>query len=145
MADLLVKPTDTNQFLDLNSSHLYHCKKRIPYSQALRLNRICSDNERFDKRSNDLEEWLMEREYNGKMIKKQILRVREHSRKDHLEREKNEISEPELTFSITYYPGFQNIRNILRELHLLLGPDKEHKKVFPDVPAVGFHNGKNLI
>ena len=27
---------------------------------------------------------------------------------------------------------------------MLLAPDKEHKKVFPDVPAVGFHNGKSL-
>ena len=70
----------------------------------------------------------MERGYNGKMIRQQILKAREHSRKD-LEREKAETSEPRLTFNITYYPIFQNIRNILQELH---------KKVFPDVPVVGF-------
>ena len=119
-------------------------QKRIPYSQALMLNRICSDKEGFDKRCNDLEEWLMERGYNGKMTKKQILRAQEHSRKDLLEREKTETSEPQLTFNITYYPGFQNIRNILQELHFLLAPDKEHKKVFPDIPVVEFRNGKNL-
>ena len=38
-ADLFVKPADTHQFLDPTSSHSYHCKKGIPYSQALRLNR----------------------------------------------------------------------------------------------------------
>ena len=27
---------------------------------------------------------------------------------------------------------------------MLLAPDKEHKKVFPDVPIVGFRNGKSL-
>ena len=27
---------------------------------------------------------------------------------------------------------------------MLLAPDKENKKVFPDVPVVGFHNGKTL-
>ena len=86
----------------------------------------------------------MERGCNTKMIRKQILRAREHCRKDLLEREKTETSEPKLTFTITYYPVFQNIRNILQELHLLLGPDKEHKKVFPDVPVVGFRNGKSL-
>ena len=74
MTDLFVKPTDTHQFLDPSSSHPYHCKKGVPYSQALRLNRICSDNESFDKRCNDLKGWLMERGYNGKMIRKQILR-----------------------------------------------------------------------
>ena len=46
--------------------------------------------------------------------------------------------------NITYYPVFQNIRNILQELHLLLAPDKEHEKVFPNVPVVGFRNGKSL-
>ena len=46
-------------------------------------------------------------------------------------------------FNITYYPVFQNIRNILQELHLLLAPDKEYKKVFPDKPVVGFCNGKS--
>ena len=85
MADLFVKPTDTHWFLDPSSSHPYHCKIGIPYGQALRLNRICSDNESFDKRCNNLERWLMEREYNGKMIRKQILRAREQSRKDFLE------------------------------------------------------------
>ena len=144
MTDLFVKPTDTHKLLDPSSSHPYHCKKGIPYSQALRLNRICSDNESFDKRCNDLEGWLMERGYNGKMIRKQTLRAREHSRKDLLEKEKTETSEPKLIFNITYYPVFQNIRNTLQELHLSLAPDKEHKKIFPDVPVVGFRNGKSL-
>ena len=98
MADLFVKPTDTYQFLDPSSSHPYHCKKGIPYSQALRLNRICSDIESFDKRCNDLEGCLMERGYNEKMIRKQILRVRERFKKDLLEREKTKTSKPRLTF-----------------------------------------------
>ena len=70
MTDLFIKPTDTHQFLDLGSSNCYHCKKGIPYSQALRLNRICSCNKSFDKRSNDLERWLMETRYNGKILEK---------------------------------------------------------------------------
>ena len=86
----------------------------------------------------------MERGYNGKIIRKQTLRTGEHSRKDLLEREKAETSESKLPLNITYYPVFQNIRNILQELHLLLAPDKEHKKVFPNVPVVGFRNGKSL-
>ena len=86
----------------------------------------------------------MERGYNGKMIRNQVLRAREHSRKDLLERGKAKTSERRLTINITYYPAFQNIRKILQELHLLLASDKEHKKVFPDVSVVGFRNGKSL-
>ena len=101
MTDLFVKPTNTHQFLDPSSSHLYHYKKGRLYSQALRLNKICCDNESFDKHCNDLEEWLMEMGYSEKIIRKQLLRAPEHSRKDFLEREKPETSEPKLTLKIT--------------------------------------------
>ena len=141
---MFVKPTDTHQFLDPNSSHPYHCKKGIPYGQALRLNRICSDNTKFDKHCNDLEKWLMERGYNEKMVRNQILRAREHSRIDLLERKEQQLSEQKLTFNITCYPTFQNVRAIMEELHKLLTPNKEHSKVFPNVPVIGFRNGKSL-
>ena len=32
----------------------------------------------------------------------------------------------------------------MEELHILLTPNKEHKKLFPNVPVIGFRNGKNL-
>ena len=115
--DLFVKPTDTHQFLDPSSCHPYHCKKGIPYSQTLRLNRICSNNSNFDKRCNELENLLFEKGYSEKMIRKQVLRAREHSESD----------QKKLTFNITYYPVFQNVRSILQELHILLTPDQEHK------------------
>ena len=118
---------DTHQFLDLASSHPYHCKKGIPYSQALRLNRICSDNENFDKCCKYLEKWLIKRGYKDKMIRNQISRAREHSRNDLLEREKPQMSEQKLTFNNTYYPAFQNVRTIMEELHILLTPNKAHK------------------
>ena len=49
-----------------------------------------------------------------------------------------------LTFNITYYPPFQNVRSIMKEQHTLLTPNKEHKKVFPNVPVTKFRNGKGL-
>ena len=44
LTDLYIKPTDTHQYLEFSSCHVYHSKKSIPYSQALRFNRICSEN-----------------------------------------------------------------------------------------------------
>ena len=32
----------------------------------------------------------------------------------------------------------------MEELHILFTPTKKHKKLFPDVPDVGFRNGKSL-
>ena len=62
MTDLFVKPRDTHQVLDQSSFDPYHYKKGIPYSQALSLNGICSDNDSFEKNCNDLEGWLMKRD-----------------------------------------------------------------------------------
>ena len=104
----------------------------MPYSETLKINRDCSDNESFDKRCNDLERWLMERGYNDKMIKKTNMKsLRAFHEKP--------PSEQKLTFSVTYYPIFQNIRNTLQEFHLLLVPNKEHK----NVPVVKFCSGKS--
>ena len=71
--DLYVKPTDSHQYLQSSSCHPFHCKKGIPYSQALRLNRICSETSSFDKRCNDLERFLLERGYSSKLVRKEIL------------------------------------------------------------------------
>ena len=53
----------------------------------------------------------MDKCYNEKMIRKQILRAREHSKNDLLEREKQQMSEQKLAFKITYYPAFQNVNS----------------------------------
>ena len=71
--DLYVKPTDSHQYLQSSSCHPFHCKEGIPYSQALRLNHICSETNFFDKRCNDLERFLLERGYSSKLVQKEIL------------------------------------------------------------------------
>jgi hypothetical protein len=52
--DIYNKPTDTHQYLSPQSCHPQHCTNSIPYSQALRIKRICS-NEQTTK--NDLGNW----------------------------------------------------------------------------------------
>ena len=53
-----------------------------------------------------------------------------------------------ITFNITYYPIFKNMISILKELYILLTPDKQRKKVrrkvFIDIPRIGFKNGNSF-
>ena len=130
--------------MSIPSSDPYHCKKSIPYSQALRLNRICSNNAFFDQRCNELEHWLHERGYSERVVRQEILKARKIPRNELLQKEHNHPEENKLTLNITYYHAFQNTKTILEELQILLAPDKEHQKVFPNVPIVGFRNGKSL-
>ena len=45
---------------------------------------------------------------------------------------------------MTYHPVFRDVRKILEELHVILSSDDGHKKVYPDVPMIGFKINKNL-
>ena len=128
--NLFVKPIDTHQFVHPISCHPYHRKPGITISQTLKQNGICSDNSNFNNQRNALERWLLEKGYIGKMVRKQILRSREPSRESPLEKVKLESNEQKVTFNTTYCLVFQNVKSILQELHILLKPDQEHKKVF---------------
>ena len=66
----------------------------------------------------------MERGNNKKLIRKQILRAREHSRNDLLETENPEMSQQKLTFNIIYYVAFQINRSMMEKLHVLLASSK---------------------
>ena len=98
----------------------------------------------FDRRCNDLEKWLIERVYSKREVRKQILRARGFSRDSLLDRENTREEQNKITFNLTYYPVFQNVKKILAELHLLLTPDVSHKTVFTNVPTIGFKNERNL-
>ena len=86
----------------------------------------------------------MERGCSERMARMQILKARGASKDSLLEQGKTRTSESNLSLNITYYPVFQNVRSILEELQILLAPDKEYQKVFPQVLIVGFINGKSL-
>ena len=49
-----------------------------------------------------------------------------------------------LDISRTFYPAFRYLKSQLKELHVILACDEAHKKVFPEVPIIGFKNNKNL-
>ena len=142
--DLYVKPTDSHQYIFPSSCHTSYCKKGIPYRQTLRLNRICSNNEFFNKRCNDLEKDLLERDYSEKMVRKEILRARAIPRDALLAKVNNQETQNKITFNITYHPVFRDVQKIFEELHVILTFDDGLKKVLPDVPMIGFKINKNV-
>ena len=66
------------------------------------------------------------------------------SRDSLLDRENTREEQNKITFNLTYYPVFQDVKNFLAELHLLLTPDVAHKAVFTNVPITGFKNNRSL-
>ena len=66
--DVFSKPTDAHQYLNFKSCHAPHIKKGIPYSQALRLKRSCSDDNNLKKRLQELKGYLVKRGYDSGFV-----------------------------------------------------------------------------
>ena len=127
--DLYVNPTDAHQYLHASLCHVSHCKKSIPFSQALRLHRICSENAFFDKRCNELEVLLKERSYSDKLVRGKILKARKFSRSEVLNKRKRVGNNCRFVFNITYYPVLPKLKNVLSQIHLLLTPEYSYSWV----------------
>ena len=142
--DLYVKPKDSHQYLQSSMCHPFHCRKGVPYSHALKLNCFCSETNSFDKGYNDLERCLQERGYSSKLVGKEITCTRKIPRNELLDQEKSQGNDSKLKFNVTYYPVFRHLKNQLKELLVILACDEHHKKVFPEVPIIGFKSSMNL-
>ena len=57
------KPTDPHSYLLYSSSHPNHTKQPIPFSQFLRLRRLCSEDEDFQSKSLEMREFFVQRGY----------------------------------------------------------------------------------
>ena len=114
--DLYIKPMDTHQYLEFSYCHVNHSKKPIPYSQALRFNRTCSENRFFDKRCNQLECWLKDRGYNETVVRQQILKARKFTRKDLLNQDCKTKGRNKLVFNFTYHLAYSKLKHILSNI-----------------------------
>lgn len=147
VSNIYRKPTDTQQYLNMKSCHPPHVKKSIPYSQALRIKRICDSDQSFERESKQLKSVLEKRGYSRNLVENQIERVRRLKRSDLLEdgsRSSRLDSQQQITLVIDYHPALLDVYKILRDLQILVEYSAVLKKVLPIVPLLSFRRAKNL-
>ena len=136
--DLFTKPTDKHLHLLSSSCHPHHTKKAIPFRLALRLRlrlrlrRICSTDDEFKHRINELKTYLLARGYNN-FLEKQFLRAANISRTNALQT-KRKASNDVVPFVVTYNPALPRISNILRKHFNTLHSSNRCKDVFNKQP-----------
>ena len=81
--DLCTKPTDTHQYLHMNSCHPNHVKKAFAFSPATRILRICSDPATAQSRCNELIEYLLRRGHGRRRTQLEVHRAIEAYRNQH--------------------------------------------------------------
>ena len=70
------------------------------------------------------------------MVRKRIIKVRVFSRDTLLDKVKEVRKNDRLALTLTYRPPIISFQNVLNEAHILLIPNKKHRKVFGDKPPI---------
>jgi hypothetical protein len=111
--DLYSKPTDKHQYLSPSRCHPNHCFKSIPFSQAIRVKRICSTVEATKQRLGDLRHHFKRRGYNDKVIESGFSKASEISCNNPLEYKEKNINK-RVPLVLIYHPPLEKIPGIVR-------------------------------
>ena len=141
--DLHVKSIDTHQYLLSSSCHPNHIKKSIPYSLALRIRRICSTDDNFKQRTNELLEFLCQRGHKRDYVKTQINKAFNVPRKNTLYYQ-HKKSNDRTVFVTTYNPSLPNFNNIIKKYYPILTASDRCKNAFRDPPLLAYRRPRNL-
>ena len=110
--DLYTKPTDSHNYLNYKNAHPRHCRNGIPYSQFLRLKRICSKEQTFNHQCREMSKNFLKEDYLAGVIRKAFAKVFHTDQQPLLnpvmiEDDTNQ-DEEERTFLITtFHPNFR--------------------------------------
>ena len=139
------KPTDAHGFLLYTSSHPPACRNSLPYSQLLRLRRLCSDYDDFLDRSSEMIEFFRRRSFPDSILSSAWLRVRHLSRLDTLtDSQSSSSSSDRVKLVLTFHPHNFSVRRIMLKHYSLLQSDPDTRAAFHDLPLVAYRRDKNL-
>ena len=132
--DLYVKDIDRHQYLHYTSGHPYHTQKSVVFSQALRLNRVCTFEKDFERRMAGIKQWFAKRDYPQDLINSEMSKVKF----PYVENKYNNSKEKGIPFVVRFHPLLKSLGGILNKNYRLLQMNDEVKKVFSLQPIVSF-------
>ena len=142
--DLFNKPTDKHNYLLPSSCHPPHCTKNIPYSQALRIKRICSSETDFEIRTNELSNHLRKRQYFRGSIENAVKKARDTPRSGTLTYKTRQPNSNRVPLVTEYHPGLPPLAKFIRKHLPILQSTARLKSIFSDPPIVAFSRPPNL-
>ena len=137
--DLHIKATDCHQYLHYSSGHPEHTKQSIVYSQLLRVSRICSRENDFNRHRSNMKIWFQKRGYPGNIIENEMKKVKFPSCNKTQRKNSKGIA-----FVVTYHPLLKQLKVILRRNMHQLNMNAEVKQTFTPVPMVSYRSSRKL-
>ena len=112
--DMYAKPTNSFSYTSPNTCSPKNNICNIPKAKALRLRRICHDDESFDKRSAEYQNYLIAREHKPWLAKKQFSEVRKKTRAEARQKQNRKEKVSDVKFITNYNPALPNINKIIK-------------------------------
>ena len=122
----------------------HHNKTSIPYSQALRLRRICSNDGDLRNRIEELQLYLEQRGYNKEALAPQFECATTKPREDCLLPSLKKHQSPQIPLVVTYSPTLPSLSKIAGQHHHILHLSERTKRAFPKPPTIAYRRPKNL-
>ena len=128
---VFVKSTYSFSYTTTNTCYPKNNICNTPRGIALRLRRICDDDETFEKRSSEYQNYLIARDQKPSIVKKQFSEVKKKTISEIRQKQTKQDKVNDLKFITTYNPALPNIHNIIQSNPSLLHTDENMKKIFP--------------
>ena len=120
-------------------------KASIPFSQVLRIKRICLKTTDFEHIFQELKERLLNQGYNKKSIDQQLSKVKTIDRNELLkEKTHDKESQNKTPLVLTYNRFLPNINNVVWKQWSILNICKTLQGLFQEGPATAFKRNRNL-
>ena len=140
---LFNKPTDTHLYLHYTSAHQTSILTKGPFSQYLRLRRICTLDEDFKHNARNLTGYYIKRGYPLKSLKNHFQRAHSFSQDQLLEvKTKTDSIRPVMVTNFS--PKNPNVTALIRDNWNIIQNTEELHTIFPELPIMGFRRLPNL-
>lgn len=137
------KPTDRNNFLHSKSYHPPSMKKSLPYSQFLRMRRICSTADDFESQAKIIYERFLSKGYDRENLDSCLDRARNMERESLLEK-KDVKSDNRIVLSSTFSPLSSDVKATVKRHWHILSSDSQIGHSFQDPPLFAFKRFPNV-
>ena len=145
VTDLYCKPTDSHNYLVYESAHPQRCKDSIPFSQFLRIRRICSNVTDFDRHVVNFCGYFLKRNYPTELLKEAAILARSKNRSELLQQKDKVNDDQDRVFLITtYHPHDRSLVDIFHTNWSILGRSLTTEFLFKKKLMCGYRRPKNL-
>ncbi len=145
---LYSKPTDKHNYLRYDSCHPKRMKDSIPFSQFLRVRRICTENAEFDKSVTLLATHFLRRGYPLDLIEDSIIRARRLDRQNLLtptpRQDAGTTDERKFFLITTFNPSSPYFREIISKHWDILKTSDQTSFLTTSRTIYGYRRNKNL-